>query len=136
MPFAVIDTNVLVSYFVSKAETPPVIVVRAMLEGRIVPVYNTYLLKEYRDVLSRDRFGLDPSIIDAVLDVIEVLGLGVESYDSWIRLPDQKDAPVFDIALSTRDVESFLVTGNTKHFPGVDYVITPKQMADLLQSTE
>lgn len=136
MPFAVIDTNVLVSYFVSKEETPPVIVVRAMLEGRIVPVYNTYLLKEYRDVLSRDRFGLDPSIIDAVLDVIEVLGLGVESYDSWIRLPDQKDAPVFDIALSTRDVGSFLVTGNTKHFPGVDYVITPKQMADLLQSTE
>ena len=39
-----------------------------------------------------------------------------------------KDAPIFDIALETRNANTCLVTGNVKHYPKIDFVITPKQM--------
>jgi hypothetical protein len=59
----------------------------------------------------------------------------VESDETGIILPDVKDVPIFEIALSTRDCDSYLVTGNTKHFPRVDFVVTPKQMVELLDRT-
>lgn len=135
MVLAVIDTNVLVSYFVSKGDTPPVSVVREMLGGRIIPLFNEYLLEEYRSVLSRPKFGLDPTVVNEIMSVIESFGIGVDVSDSGIELPDRKDIPIFEIAISTRDAGSYLVTGNTKHFPKVDFVVTPKQMMDLLEST-
>ena len=58
MLFAVIDTNVLVSYFLSKDSSPPVVVVEEIFGGRITPLYNDYLFIEYRDVLGREKFGM------------------------------------------------------------------------------
>ena len=136
MVLAVIDTNVLVSFFVSKGDTPPVAVVREMLGGRIVPLFNDYLLEEYRTVLSRPKFGLDPAVVREMMTVIESFGISVDANDSGIELPDRKDIPIFEIALSTRDDGSYLVTGNTRHFPKVDFVVTPKQMMDLLDSID
>lgn len=136
MVFAVIDTNVLVSYFLSRDDSPPVAVVEEIFGGRITPVYNGYLLNEYRDVLHRERLGINRSEADKVLDDIQLFGLKVETCDTGITLPDVKDVPIFEIALSTRDCDSYLVTGNIKHFPKVDFVITPKQMMDLLNSSK
>ncbi len=31
---------------------------------------------------------------------------------------------------------SYLVTGNLKHFPVKPYVVTPKEMLDIMQGTE
>ena len=130
--FVILDTNVVVSYFLSKKESPPAYVINEVLEGRIVPVYNCYLIDEYRKVLSREEFDLDKSIVDSILDVIQSSGFGIESFESMITLPDKKDVPIFELALLTRDVNAFLVTGNLKHFPKVNFVVTPKQMMDLL----
>lgn len=96
-----------------------------VFEGRIVPVYNSYLIDEYRKVLSREEFDLDGSIVELV-DVIQLSGFGIESFEPMITLSDEKDVPIFELALLTRDVNAFLVTGNIKHFPKVDFVVTPK----------
>ena len=132
MLFAILDTNVVVSYFLSKKESPPASVMNEIFEGRIVPVYSCYLINEYRRVLSREEFGLDEFIVDSMLDVIQSSGFGMESFESMITLPDKKDVPIFELALLTRDVNALLVTGNLRHFPKVDFIVTPKQMMDLL----
>ena len=36
------------------------------------------------------------------------------------------------IAMETRDLNSYLVTGNIKHYPEVDYVVTPRMMMEIL----
>ena len=135
MLFAVIDTNVLVSYFLSKDSSPPVVVVEEIFGGRITPLYNDYLFNEYCDVLGREKFGIGQSEIQTVMDGLQRFGIKVESDETGITLPDVKDVPIFEIALSTRDCDSYLVTGNTKHFPRVDFVVTPKQMVELLDRT-
>ena len=134
MVYAVIDTNVWVSYFISKDYTPPVAVVREMLGGRIVPLFNDYLMDEYRNVLSRKKFNLRGPVIDSMLNTIQSFGLKIEDTGSGIELPDMKDVPIFRIAFSTRDLDSYLVTGNTRHFPKIDFVVTPKQMMELLDN--
>lgn len=135
MLFAVIDTNVIVSYFLSKDSSPPVVVVEEIFGGRITPLYNDYLFNEYRDVLGREKFGIGQSEIQTVMDGLQRFGIKVESDETGITLPDVKDVPIFEIALSTRDCDSYLVTGNTNHFPRVDFVVTPKQMVELLDRT-
>lgn len=134
MIFAILDTNVVVSYFLSKKDSSPALVMDAIFEGKIVPVYNCYLIDEYRKVLSREEFGLNRSIVDSILDIIQSLGFGMESFEPMVTLPDKKDIPIFELALLTHDMNTILITGNTKHFPNVDYVITPKQATDLLSS--
>ena len=129
---AVIDTNVLVSYLISDRDSPPNKVFKAIKKGMIKPLYNAFLLTEYRRVLSEDRFGIDEHIVFNIVDFIETYGEGVELIDFGSSLPDRKDSPIFDIVQSTREYDSFLVTGNTKHFPKEDYVVTPRQMADML----
>lgn len=129
---AVIDTNVLVSNLISDRDSPPNKVFKAIKKGMIKPLYNAFLLNEYRRVLSEDRFGIDERIVFNIVDFIETYGEGVELIDFGSSLPDRKDSPIFDIVQSTREYDSFLVTGNTKHFPKEDYVVTPRQMADML----
>lgn len=129
---AVIDTNVLVSYLISDRESPPDKVFKAIEKGTIKPLYNAFLLREYRRVLSEERFGIDKSIVFKILDFIETYGEGIEPIDFGSSLPDRKDSPIFDIVQATRESDSFMVTGNIKHFPKEDYVVTPRQMADML----
>ena len=57
--YAVIDTNVIVSAVISKnLESNPAKIVRAIVQDRIVPLFNDEILDEYREVLSRPKFHL------------------------------------------------------------------------------
>ncbi len=52
--YAVIDTNVLVSALLSsKDDAATVQVVSKLLGGEIIPIYSNYIIREYREVLSR-----------------------------------------------------------------------------------
>ena len=54
MIYAVIDTNVLVSALLtSHADSATVMVMNAVINGDIIPMYNKEILKEYEEVLSR-----------------------------------------------------------------------------------
>ncbi len=100
--FAVIDTNVIVSALISSnLESNPVKVFRAIVQERIVPLFNDEILEEYKSVLSRPKFH-----------------------------PDPKDIVFYEVALSVED--SYLVTGNIKHFPVKSFVVTPAEMVRIL----
>lgn len=78
--FAVIDTNVIVSALISKnLDSNPGKVFRAIVQERIIPLFNDEILAEYRCVLSRPKFHLAPALIETVLKAIIVDGIVTHS---------------------------------------------------------
>ena len=132
--FAVIDTNVLVSALISKSlTTPPLVVLAHVYSGDITPVFNDEILHEYRDVLSREKFHLDPVDIDNAMRVFLDYGLNLnrtkvddESFS------DPKDIVFYEVKMSKED--AYLVTGNIKHFPRKPFVVTPREMVEILET--
>lgn len=134
--YAVIDTNVLVSALLSsEKQSNPFQVLEAIIDDKIVPLFCDEILAEYRSVLSRKKFPFTKELIENVLDLFANNGLSLKrvSSDDYV-IPDPKDVVFLEISLA-KD-ESYLVTGNIKHFPKIDKVITPAEMVVLLSSME
>ena len=131
--FAVIDTNVIVSALLSSnLESNPVKVFRAIVQERIVPLYNDEILEEYKSVLSRPKFHLNLSLIETVIKAIITDGLNIDRTPAAdIEFPDPKDIVFYEVALSVED--SYLVTGNIRHFPVKPFVVTPAEMVRILE---
>ena len=47
-------------------------------------------------------------------------------------LPDIKDLPFYEVVMEKRSDDAYLVTGNQKHFPVEPFIITARQMIDIL----
>ncbi len=130
--YAVIDTNVIVSAFL-KSNSVPDMVVGYSLKNIIVPLLSQDILKEYREVLSREKFGLDNSIIDDFLNEFSKNSVFIDAQDTGIVLPDMKDIPFFNIVMEKRKTdEAYLVTGNIKHFPREPFIVTPREMLEII----
>lgn len=132
--YAVIDTNVVVSALLSiDSNSNPAIVLRAVLQGRIIPVFNEEILDEYMKVLLRDKFHFNKSYIDIIISHIKRIGLKAERVKILDEIfPDTKDIVFYEVAMSKDD--TYLVTGNTKHFPKKPFVVTPAEMVEILNS--
>lgn len=132
---AVIDTNVIVSAYVTKnLEAATSKVWEAVMQCKLTPIYNDQILNEYFEVLHRKKFGIPEHLIKCVLDKIITNGIHGERVLSDEFLPDPKDVVFYEVALSKDD--AYLVTGNTKHFPKKPIVVTPAEMLEILQSEE
>ena len=135
--YAVIDTNVLVSAVLSgKDDAATVQVIGKVLSGEIIPVYSSAITKEYREVLSRKKFGLPGGMVEYLLLAIEKYGILVSPSPSGVVLPDMKDLPFYEVVLEKRDDGAYLVTGNIKHFPKEPYGVTPRELLDVLESRQ
>ena len=133
MPYyAVIDTNVLVSAML-KWNSVPGNVVSFAFDGTIIPVFNSSILREYREVLARPKFHLPAEIINDVIEAIESAGLCVEADSLEIALPDPKDRVFYEVVMEERKTEdAYLVTGNIKHFPIETFIVTPREMMEII----
>jgi putative PIN family toxin of toxin-antitoxin system len=133
MIHAVIDTNVLVSAYLTKNQDSSTAKVwSAVLNGDITPMYNEEIIEEYTDVLNRKKFNIPEQLInDALNHILEngVIGERILSDDFF---PDPKDIVFYEVAQSKDD--AYLVTGNTKHFPKNPIVVTPAEMLDILKA--
>ena len=131
--YAVIDTNVLVSALLSaKDDSATVQVLGKVLNGEIVPVYSNVITKEYRDVLARKKFGFSSEIINYLLSAIEKYGILVDPSSSGVVLPDMKDVPFYEVVLEKRKDGAYLVTGNIKHFPKEPFIVTPRELLEII----
>ena len=129
--YAVIDTNVIVSALLSHYDdTATVVIMRKIIRGEVIPLYNERILEEYIEVLNRKKFSFTESMISATLKVIIDYGIILDSIESDISLPDPKDLVFYEVALSQED--SFLVTGNIKHFPKKPFIVTPTEMVQII----
>ncbi len=130
--YAVIDTNVLVSALL-KWDSIPGTIMEFVFQGTILPLLNESIAKEYQDVLSRPKFHLTEDIISTILSEINQLGIYLDAPKTDILLPDPKDAVFYEIVMKGREKENaYLITGNIKHFPVKPYVVTPRQMLDII----
>ena len=132
---AVIDTNVLVSAFrTHNPDSPTVCVFYAMLRGEFLALHSPGILAEYEDVLHRDKFSFDRDRVDEIIDFIRTHGENISPVESAEFFPDPDDKIFYCTALAARDDEAFLVTGNVRHFPASDFILTPSEFAALLEN--
>ena len=134
--FAVIDTNVLVSAAL-KWHSVPGTVIELAIKGVITPVLNEEILNEYKTVLSRDKFHLTEELVDAIINGLtrDSVFVTEESFD--INLPDPKDVVFYEVVMEKRKSdEAYLVTGNIKHFPKEPFIVTPREILDILANEE
>lgn len=132
--FAVIDTNVIVSAML-KGDSMPAMVLKEVLLGNINMLAYEEILNEYLEVLSRKKFHFP---INAVIDLVNELkkqAIYVDATPSGEYMPDPDDAVFYEIVMEARkDVDAYLVTGNLKHLPEKPYIVTPKEMIEILNN--
>ncbi|WP_253697028.1 putative toxin-antitoxin system toxin component, PIN family [Treponema denticola] len=131
--YAVIDTNVLVSAFL-KENSIPRFVINYMYAGKIIPIYNEEIISEYFAVLSRPKFCFPKEAVNIAVNAIQKIGLKIDGINVLDPMPDPKDIVFYAVTLSARkNLETYLITGNIKHFPMETFVVTPRQILDLLE---
>jgi len=131
--YAVIDTNVIVAALLSKhSDAATVRVVNAVLTGTITPLYHKDMMLEYEDVLRRPKFHLTEATIQNVLNSIIQFGVEVFPQPSGEIFVDMDDLIFYEVALEKREDNAYLVTGNQKHYPIRDFIITPSEMMNIL----
>ena len=135
--YAVIDTNVFVSALLSKqADTATVQVLEAMLDGKIVPLYHEDILAEYEEVLHRSKFHFKEETIQLIINAVKKYGVQVFPQPTGEILVDMDDLIFYEIVMEKREDDSYLVTGNLKHYPIRDFIVTPAEMIHILEKVE
>ena len=130
---AVIDTNVIVSAFWTlNRQSPTVRIVDAITKDLFTPLYSPQMIAEYREVLSRSKFAFSEDEVHSLVDHIVSHGELVEPADSADYFPDPDDKVFFCTVLAASADNSFLVTGNAKHYPSADFIVSPAEFCDLL----
>lgn len=133
----VIDTNVIVSGLL-KPFSPSGEIMRWIADGKLQVCYDARILLEYDQVLRREKFGFDPSLVAVLVDAIKEMGICTAGSPLRMRLPDPADEMFAEIASSPEC--GILVTGNSKHFPpkacGDVKVLNPREFITFFRSDE
>lgn len=130
--YVVIDTNVLISAAL-KMDSNPGIILRLVDEDIIVPLVNKKIIEEYINVLKRPKFHFSDLLIKDVINMIEKRAININEKRIDINLPDEKDRVFYEVVIeANKTSESKLVTGNIKHFPIASFIVTPKELCDII----
>ena len=128
---AVLDTNVIVSYFLTRNSASSIVkLIDSFYKGLITPLFNDAIVNEYKDVLLREKFGIKEEDALSLIEDIKKNGINCQSKPVSEVFPDPDDIIFYEVALSRED--SYLVTGNLKHFPKNGRVVSPKDMLDII----
>lgn len=129
--FAVIDTNVIVSALLAKTtDTPPAQVLIHLLNGDFVPVFSDSILIEYLQVLKRKhKYVFEDAYVEELVWAIKQRGIEMTPTGIHEGVKDEKDYVFYEVAIAKED--TYLVTGNLKHFPQSPIVVSPKEFLKL-----
>jgi putative PIN family toxin of toxin-antitoxin system len=126
---AVIDTNVLVSGLLSPSGNCGTII-EMLIDGIVLAIYSDNMLAEYRDVLLREKFAFTRDEVYDFLALITTFGKKVTPVATAIPLPDENDRIFVDAQKASGAV---IITGNTKHFPGIAQAMAPAKFLSVNQ---
>lgn len=131
--YAVVDTNVLVSAMLKIQSIPGQIANEALL-GDLIPLLSDEILAEYREVLARPKFKFNQDNVEMLIEGIIDRGIFMDAVPIDELLPDSKDIMFYGVVMGGRTQldEAYLVTGNIKHFPVKPYIVTPKEMLEIM----
>lgn len=135
--YVVIDTNVLISALLSKrTDAATVKVLDAVMEGIIIPLYHEEILAEYEEVLRRNKFHFKEETIRLVVDAVKQFGVEVFPQPTGEILVDMDDLIFYEVAMEKRDDPAYLVTGNQKHYPIKEFIVTPAEMMEIIEKNK
>ena len=119
----VLDTNVVVSAFLSPAGMPAVIL-QMVLARELDICLNTSVLAEYEQVLLRAKFRgrVSSETVQRFFEIIHIIGIVVHSVPGSDIFSDEDDRVFFDLA---KAANASLITGNIRHYPSEAYVYEP-----------
>ena len=134
--YAVIDTNVVISALF-KPDSVPGNIVNHALNGKIIPLLHEKILSEYKEVVNRPKFNFSQERIKLILNGVMEHGKFIDAKEYDEEMLDPKDKIFYWVTLTAREeVDAYLVTGNLKHFPKKFFIVTPREMLDILESEE
>lgn len=130
--YAVIDTNVLVSAAL-RMESVPGSIIELFFTGVVIPLINESIVTEYREVLSMDKFRFPTDVVDDLVSGICRNAISVNEKTLEVELPDPKDRVFYEVTMEGRKTDdTYLVTGNLKHFPVEPFIVSPREMLDII----
>jgi putative PIN family toxin of toxin-antitoxin system len=126
----VLDTNVLVSGILNPSGNPAFLL-NKIIQMEIQLALDSRIFHEYEIVLKRDKFALDATHVEIVLNYLKEISLWVSPRPSRANLVDEGDRPFMEVALTCQIP---LVTGNIKHFQNIPQlqVFTPSEFINKL----
>jgi predicted nucleic acid-binding protein len=103
-----------------------------------IPLLNDEILAEYQEVLRRPKFNFATQPVRVLLEGIIERGIFLDAGPIEEMIPDQKDVVFYRVVMEGRkeNKEAYLVTGNIKHFPEKTYVVTPREMLEIMNKNE
>lgn len=109
-------------------------IIAEAMYGDIIPVLNDDILTEYENVLRRPKFKFEERAVRIFLDDLKKRAIYVDTGIVEYLLQDPKDIVFYAVLMEKRkNDEAYLVTGNLKHFPNRTFIVTPREMLDILQ---
>ncbi|MCL2210855.1 MAG: putative toxin-antitoxin system toxin component, PIN family [Treponema sp.] len=123
----VIDTNVLVSAFIS-AYGKPAQIISTLLNGKIKILYDNRIIFEYLKVLSRGIFKFDDEIINELIIYIHHEGEYVNADYSNAKFKDETDKKFYEVFKT--GIADFLITGNKIYFPKENKIVSPNEFLE------
>lgn len=116
-----------------RAGSTPDEVVQLALKGPIILLVNKEILIEYEDVLTRNKFGFSEIKVKKMIDEIIKRDVFLDRTPTNELFIDPDDAVFYEIVMTARKVaDAYLITGNSKHFPVKPFVVTPREMLDIV----
>jgi len=134
MPLRVtVDTNILVSATINNGN--PYKILKIAKEGKIILVISLDILKEFKDVISRPRFGFSNSQIEsAIKHIIAVSEIVVPNTKISFVKADPDDNKILEAAVSGES--EFIVSGDRHLLDLEKYkqvkIVKPTVFLDLL----
>ena len=121
----VLDTNVIVSAFLTPAGKPASIL-QSVLRHDLEICFDAAILSEYEEVLNRPKFAnsVHRLSIERFIELLSSIGIKTTCTPSQFHLPDEKDRKFYDVAVAA---DAFLITGNKRHFPNENFIFDPAE---------
>jgi len=115
MKRVVLDTNIIISAFLSPAGKPANIL-QLVLQRELDIFFNTAILMEYEQVLYRPKFAeqINKQSVERFFEILHEIGESVVTTPSNIHMSDETDRIFYDVA---KKAGALLITGNKKHYP-------------------
>lgn len=128
--YVVIDTNIVISSLLYEGSLPGMII-NEVAKNELIPILNNEILNEYIEVMKRSKFMFKNESIESTICLFEEKGIFIEKLNSDTVFNDIDDKVFYDIFLSSRmNYNSYLVTGNLKHFPKEENILNPREFLE------
>jgi putative PIN family toxin of toxin-antitoxin system len=124
----VIDTNVIISSAISTQGNPAKIM-DLVLNKKFEVYYSSEIIAEYIRVFAKPRLNFTHEIQEFFINGIKRVGILIDPPASTFPMLDETDRVFYDLA---KEVGAIVITGNTKHYPDEDFIMTPSEFLEFI----